>query len=360
MERQVGLDNLKVFLTFLVVFHHVVMVYGGAPGWYWREVTSTSPVLVAINSINQSFFMGLFFLLSGYFLRASLEAKGVVAVIKSRALRLGLPLLCYFFVISPFTIALAHPEVGGGLLDRMLRVMSAGLFEPGPLWFIFALLIFSSVYAVVFLFFPTFLKPLSKRPSHMRLGVVLLAFGGCAFVVRLFFPTGETFLWLQLGHFPMYVLLFVVGAQAYLLRLLEHLPKFYIVPWLCLSCLLIMLLPVIIRHPVGVGPFEGGVNVNAAFYAVWEPFVACGIILALLYVFPKYLGRASNVGDMFSRSAYGIYIVHPPVVVFSSLLLSGADISLWIKLLLNTGLSLSLCILFTIFVLKIPYVSKVL
>ena len=55
---------------------------------------------------NQSFFMGLLFFVSTFFANTSYENKGAKAFLGSRVQRLGIPLLLFFFILSPLTIYL--------------------------------------------------------------------------------------------------------------------------------------------------------------------------------------------------------------------------------------------------------------
>lgn len=77
--RNGGLDALRAVMTLLVLFHHTAITYGGAGSWYYREVqpdgSITSTLLLFFNAINQAYFMGVFFLLAGYFTHRSLQSK---------------------------------------------------------------------------------------------------------------------------------------------------------------------------------------------------------------------------------------------------------------------------------------------
>src|ERR1019366_3667481 len=100
-SRNPSIDHLRIVLTALVILHHAAIVYGGAGGWYWRqEPDSSNPLLVFFNALNQSYFMGFFFLLAGYYTPASYDRKGAWSFLADRLRRLGLPLLGYFFVLS--------------------------------------------------------------------------------------------------------------------------------------------------------------------------------------------------------------------------------------------------------------------
>lgn len=64
------------------------------------------------NAINQSYFMGPFFLLAGYYTPRSFDRRGPRRYLTDRLMRLGIPLLIFLFVLYPLTAALA--DVAGG------------------------------------------------------------------------------------------------------------------------------------------------------------------------------------------------------------------------------------------------------
>ena len=56
-ERMFYVDNLRVYLTVLVVFHHVAVAYGGMGGWPLKEAPTDaiSPIVFLLfNALNQS------------------------------------------------------------------------------------------------------------------------------------------------------------------------------------------------------------------------------------------------------------------------------------------------------------------
>ncbi|MGC4045007.1 MAG: acyltransferase [Armatimonas sp.] len=97
------LDNLKVWLTFLVVAHHVAQAYGPTGGAWPVSEPMRSPYLAPFITINAMFFMGLFFFISGYFTPGSYQRKGFRPFVTDRLLRLGIPsflLLLILFLIT--------------------------------------------------------------------------------------------------------------------------------------------------------------------------------------------------------------------------------------------------------------------
>jgi len=61
----------------------------------------------------------------------------------------------------------------------------------------------------------------------------------------------------------------------------------------------------------------------AVFYALWEPFVAWGLIAAWLLLFRARMNQPSAFWTWLNRRAYAVYIIHPPVLVGIALLLHG-------------------------------------
>lgn len=114
--RTFFIDRLRVVLTALVILHHTAITYGGSGGWFYREVldggTPTSLLLTVFCAVSQSFFMGMFFLLVGYFTPASLARKGARQFLRERLLRPGVPLLVFGFVLGPLAVALAGVPAG--------------------------------------------------------------------------------------------------------------------------------------------------------------------------------------------------------------------------------------------------------
>ena len=89
------LDNLKVLLTVLVVFHHAGQAYGDGGAWPYSPSLSHEYVgwLGNFFPVNAAFFMGLFFLISAYFIPGSLDRSGTKQFVRKRAIRLGVPML---------------------------------------------------------------------------------------------------------------------------------------------------------------------------------------------------------------------------------------------------------------------------
>ncbi len=330
--RTYFIDRLRVVLTALVVLHHTAITYGGSGSWFYREVsdggTPTSLLLTAFCAINQSFFMGMFFLLAGYFTPAGLSRKGVRRFLQERLVRLGIPLLFFGVVLGPLTIALAGSLKGNAIGESWLDLLTTGAFVIGPLWFAWALLLFAAAYAGLSCVHKQAApEPNRALPSSFAWLAAALAVGTMALVIRQFAPVGENVFGLQLGYFASYIFLFALGCVAANYRWLERVERRQARGWLWVSLATIPILFVaaafagtIHGKPVN---FNGGLGLPAIVYAFWEPFVAWGIIASLLVVFRDHFNAPSPLWRRFGEQAYGAFIVHAPVVVGFSIALSG-------------------------------------
>lgn len=324
-SRNAAIDHLRVLLTILVVLHHVAITYGGSGGWYWREQPNASNLLLVLfNATNQSYFMGFFFLLAGYFTPLSVARKSPARYFLDRLVRLGLPLVVYFFFISTFTIALGRTSKGHALWSGWLDLIRAREFGPGPLWFAEALLLFAAGYLLWRRLRPV---PAQARgaelPSFRALAVTALVLGLVNFVVRLAIPVGQEVLWLQLGYFPCYIWLFAAGCAAARSQLLENITFAQARPWLLVAVGAWLTLPLVAIFHGDAGSFSGGWNLNAFYYAFWDPFFACGVILGLLWFARVRLSRPTRLTALLAPNAFAAFIVHPPVAVAFSLLAAG-------------------------------------
>ena len=111
-SRLIFADNLRTALVILVVLHHLAVIYGANIGFYYVEPAYSQVLalllLVIFQLLNQAYFMGFFFLISGYFTPGSFERKGLRAFLKDRLTRLALPLLVFMFVLNAALVLVGY------------------------------------------------------------------------------------------------------------------------------------------------------------------------------------------------------------------------------------------------------------
>ena len=189
-RRLFYLDNLRTFLTVLVISHHVADTYSNTGGWYYMEAQPEGSVstllIVMFQAINQSFFMGLFFMVSAYFTPLSLERKGVALFLKDRLLRLGVPLLIYFFALHPSLEYIVHRFTDATQTGYFNFMVTNITRKPGtgPLWFIMTLLAFEAAYVAIRVVTPKSEGEKHARPlpTNIQIAGFILGIGALFFV----------------------------------------------------------------------------------------------------------------------------------------------------------------------------------
>jgi surface polysaccharide O-acyltransferase-like enzyme len=366
--RNSGIDVLRAAVTLIVVFHHTAITYGAPGGWYYKEIapngTASGQFLMLFCATNQAWFMGLFFLLAGYYTPSAFERHGAAGFIRERLLRLGTPLLVYSLALHPLTVALAFAANGQPFATVFLNIWAHGLFQPGPMWFAEALLLFTAVFAALRLAHPPGpVREAAAFPTDGALLAAALATGAAAFLVRLVWPVGVNVAFLQLGYFSSYVVLFAAGAAAARGRRLEAIPRAQERLWAKIALIAWPVLPLVAvlagRVPWLAGRSEGGWSITAFVYAFWEPFVAWGVILALLTVFQRRFASPGEFLRRLSRRAFLIYIIHPPVLVAVAVAWRSVDAPALAKFAITGSVACALCYLAAGILLRIPAVARI-
>jgi peptidoglycan/LPS O-acetylase OafA/YrhL len=335
-QRELYIDRLRVALTALVLLFHTAITYGGSGSWFYQEIpVSTSPTSVFFtlwNITDQAFFMGFFFLLAGYFTPRAYDRKGPLQFLHDRFLRLGVPLLFFCLVLGPLTVATRAAAEGHGFWPTILLLYRYKKFPNGPLWFAEALLIFSLAYCVWRVVTMRIQTPstagqaLNPRPIPSPRAWMLSALGvGLgALLLRMAFPLNVRTIGLWLGYFASYIFLFALGIAAKRRDWLSRLTWRQARPSIIAACIAWPVLPIAyaIFNATGGNPnTTRPLAWPSILYAFWEPFVAWGIIAALLLWFRTHLNQPSPLWDWLSRRTYAVYILHTPILVAISLLL---------------------------------------
>jgi glucan biosynthesis protein C len=370
------IDNLRILLIALVAMLHLAITYGAAGSWYYRNVPegTMSVPLTWYNATVQAFSMGLFFFISGYFTPGSYDRKGPRRFFKERLLRLGIPILCYDFVIGPLMayplIRVGAKEMSGSYSDFLLRYYSSFHIGTGPLWFVEALLIFAGFYILWRLFAKTPISSVQdggKVPGNLIIALFALALGAVSFIVRIWLPIGWNFepLNFQFPFFPQYICMYIVGIIAYRRNWLARIPDAMGKLWLGVALLFILILFPALFVLGGVlkgniSAFMGGLHWQCFAYALWEQFTGVAMIIALLFLFRKWFNRQTRVSKAMSASAYTAYIIHAPVVVLVTIAIRNISLYPLLKFALAVMIAVPLCFALGNFIRQLPLAKRIL
>jgi len=334
-SRLPWVDHLRTFVIVLVVNMHACVTYSHVGSWYYmsdREPSLAAKVpFILWQAHLQSFFMGLLFFIAGYFAHGSLARRGAGSFVRERLFRLGLPTLLYMLVIHPFILLGLNPWHAqfGPAPAYYAKFVRTGRFigSSGPMWFAFALLIFCLVLSGWRAVRPVAGTPAdaadssrSGAPSAGGLWLFAGALGLITFAVRLVQPLGTNVLNMQLCYFPQYIAFFsagvLAGRRGWLLALAGS-PQARRAGWIALVGGPIVLLALLVAGIKwgGNGVFDGGWHWQAFGLAVWEQLTGCGLSLGMLALFSRCLNYENASFRWLSDRAFGVYVLHPPVLV---------------------------------------------
>jgi peptidoglycan/LPS O-acetylase OafA/YrhL len=348
-SRLYAVDNLRVVLTALVVLHHVALTYGNLPLWYYSD-PARDPSGVALDmlvTIDQAFFMGFFFLISGFFTPGSHDRKGGRTFVRDRLVRLGVPLLAYLLLLRPLVTLGDHagPDYWRFYL---------GTWDPGPMWFVEVLLLFALLYAL----YRRGGRPAEARPSAVRARWIVLFVLGLSvatFLWRIPVPSGSHVPVLGLptpSFLPQYASMFVAGIVAFRRGWFETLPaRAGRVGLVVAGASSAVLVPLSVMTTGAV---------STALTATWESAFAVSLVIGLVVLFRERFGTQGRRGRWLSAHAFTVYIVHPLVLVAVGHALSGLQAIAIVKFAVAAAVSLPLCWGLAYLVRSLPGARRVL
>jgi peptidoglycan/LPS O-acetylase OafA/YrhL len=307
------LDNLRAALTVLVVAHHAAITYSNLPLWYYTEPRDNASAtgLVIFLAVNQMYFMGFFFLISGFFVPGSVDRKGPWPFFRDRLIRLGIPLVGFWLLIRPLLAIGSWPAYQKAGLSPLSFYLAGS--DPGPMWFVEVLLVLGLGYAVY--------RSVRRRPAApenpdtpavpLRNRMIMALIGVLTVLTyawRLVVPSGTY--WPIVGlptpyYLPQYVLLFVVGLIAHRKGWFSALTVRQ--GWAGLVMALLAGAPML-----ALSSASGPVYLVSVFC---EQVFAIGVIMALLVLFRTRINGTGRFSRFASGQAFAVYVIHPLILV---------------------------------------------
>jgi surface polysaccharide O-acyltransferase-like enzyme len=373
--RNAALDRARTFLTLVVVFHHAVIPYT-----YFGHTDPKSWIgFDAVVLATDSFFMAMFFFLSGLFVWPSLAHKPLHIFLRDRLLRLGLPFAIVAFTLIPiayYAIALRQqPDIS--FTTFWWKMITVGPWPSGPLWFLWVLLCFDLTASVLYRLSPRLLDPINRmslrgyeRPAEFFLFLV----GVTAIIyvpARLYYGPSH---WFEFGPFDvqasrvlLYAAYFFIGAgvgaanfDRGVLSAEGRLAKSgweWVIATLVPYCLLWVLIyikrEILGNPPVLPAWYE-------AIYGLLFVTFSAGIMFTILAFFLRFKRSGWSILDPMQADAYGIFLVHYPIVLWLQYWLFDFDLPAIVKALVAFVLTVALSWAVTAALRKIPGATRVL
>lgn len=330
------LDNLKIVLIFLVILHHVGQGYGPSGGW-WFYIASQPDKLEWMGrffSVNASFFMGLFFMISGYFFAPSFDKKGFKKFTIDKLVRYCIPLIFAYWILMPavfyfnyqlysdnpalpFFTFFRQIYLGIGQQPEWFRSILTWPESDlgfGHLWFIENLLVYSMLYAV--------LRVIFRRTSFahkFNLNVYLFT---CIYIlvvivstvlVRDYYSVGEFsnvfgFLMIEVAHWPQYLGFLVAGIIAFQTNLFQRFPSIY-------GKILLMVGLLMAAKVYFPSYLPDIINFSGQYFEIFETILGFSLSFGLIVLFRDKLNFSNKLLNIVSGNAYAAYIFHYPIVI---------------------------------------------
>jgi fucose 4-O-acetylase-like acetyltransferase len=365
-SRLYYIDNLRIFLISLVVLHHLNITYGGPGDWYYNESEAGFPAIIfqaMFNITNQSFFMGMFFMISAYFTAASIQRKSKGIFLRDRLIRLGIPLIVFYFFLNPLTNFINYRFIRNDDDTLWEFITNSRAWGFGPMWFVEALLIFT----ILFLFVRSFnMKIRLTFPGTRVILSTAILTGILQFVIRIWLPVGWSLPYtnLQFPFFLQYILLFIAGIVAYQNNWLESITFKMGKQWFIFAQIMILIiLPVVLYfggNENGLESFTGGITWQSFTWAVWEQLTGFALIIGLLGISKFFFNKQGKLAKSLSDSAYGVFVLHAPIILAVSAIFVGFNIPQLLKLAVVAPIALIICFGIAWLIRQIPGVKKVL
>jgi surface polysaccharide O-acyltransferase-like enzyme len=373
--RNAALDRARTFLTLVVVIHHSVIPYT-----YFGHTDPKSWLgFDAVVLATDSFFMAMFFFLSGLFVWPSLAHKAPLSFVRDRLLRLGLPFAIAAFTIIPiayYAIALRqHPDLEFAAF--WWKMVTVGPWPSGPIWFVWVLLAFDLSASALYRLSPRLVDPINRlslrgyeHPAEFFL--FLLGVTAVLYVpARLYF--GPSY-WFEFGPFDvqasrvlLYAAYFFIGAgvgaanfdrgvlsaEGWLAKSSWGWVIAALVPYCLLWVLITIKREILGNPPVLPHWYE-------ASYGLFFVAFSAAILFAILAFFLRFKRSGWSMLDPMQGDAYGIFLVHYPIVLWVQYWLFDFDLPAIVKALLAFVLTVALSWTATAALRRIPGAKYVL
>lgn len=345
-ERFHGLDAVRGIAMLLGIVIHASLPYiEGLPKGLWPSDKNTSNIIAIIFEFIHIWRMPIFFIISGFFANLVITRKSLIIWWKNRFLRLVLPAMIFFPIMS-----LTIPWIFMYGYTGNINFFFSNEGQPHHLWFLYHLFIFV-LFSIFIRFFGLIIYKFFKQ---INLIVVVDIFntvksflGKHIFDSR--FPVLMIFVFFIFNLFSGAELItnplasglyFLFGYRLYknnlLFDFIKSNWKYYLIGGLTVTIIFFIL--------------DTQVSNFAKEDVRWIPWVILKISSAVLLSF-SFIGLAedkfSNLNPMvrfISDSSYWVYLIHLPLVAFITFFMFKITIFAELKFLIAIILTTAICL----------------
>ena len=363
--RYHGLDALRGMAMLLGIVLHAALPYIGADD-FWPSDRSSSHVISAIFHFIHIWRMPLFFILAGFFANLVIDRKSWKSWWGNRLLRIGLPILVFFPLMSltlPWIFKYGRTE------EFLFFYSNEG--QPFHLWFLWHLIIFvilTALFRFHYLLGASVFRSLDRigmgfignacRKSRRALSGVLfrsrfpIGFIIACWVVN--FSTGGELI-LNLGASLLY---FVFGYSLYrnssLFMFLKTQWKYYFLAG-TVGFTLFMIVTFAMSSNVPTDIYDddiaSAIETEKRLRMLWllqyALKIVCGVLFSYAFIglAEKKFGSSSAKIRFISDGAYWMYLIHLPIVTLITFFMFRLHIPIEIKFIIAIVLTSMICLI---------------
>jgi hypothetical protein len=359
----------------VVLLHHAVIPYT----YFGHTDPASWAGFDVVVLATDSFFMAMFFFLSGLFTWSGIARKAPSVFLRDRLLRLGLPFAIAAFTVIPlayYAIALRH-DPGLSFTAFWWKTITVGPWPSGPIWFVWVLLAFDLTASLLYRVSAHLVDPGNRvslrgfdQPAVFWLLLVVVT--TIAYVPALLYFGGSK--WFELGPFSvqasrilLYFAYFFIGVSVGaanfdrgILSAGGQLPKqrwLWVIATLIPYCLMWGM--IYIKREV-LGNPDPQPHWYQAIYGTFFVLFSGSILLAILAFFLHQKSPGPNLLDRMQADAYGIFLVHYPIALWIQYALFDYGLPAIVKAAIGFVLTVILSWGLTAALRKIPGASHVL
>lgn len=366
-SRQDYLDAVRSFALLLgIAFHSALSFMPIFIGWAVMDI-STSSVVPSFILVSHSFRMALFFLIAGYFSHMTVHQKGVKSFMKSRLMRVGIPLLIGWFALRPLLVS--GWVMGAESMRGDVNVVNAltsgfaslselpnGLLIGTHLWFLYYLLLISiSVIALRSLInlhsstqhrltqFADRIIKLMTRPSSVIVFIAIPIAIGLWFMQHWGLDTPDKSL---VPHIP----LFCIYGGFFLFGWMLNRNKSALASFAHVSIIKFLLCAVSILGAIYLSSFQSNFSHSQysllkAGFVLSYAIMMCTLISLSIGFCKKWLSKPNKLVRYVADASFWLYLFHLPIVVWLQIAFAELPLPWAVKLIsifvITIGISLA-------------------
>lgn len=320
----------------LVVPYHAAHLYESQKDW-WVHSNENSILFDLIISLQKSFCMSAFFLVSGFLSALVIDRKGLRAWSKTRVPRLVVPFIACMFTVQILQMIIVAKHEGAISTyqfwwDYLRERDRINIFH---LWFIPCLLILCSAFGLI-------VALAGKRffiwnKSYAISIIYILIIAAAVFLVgRLIpplLPFKLTLMWqiLDFREALYYIVPFLVGAKLFWDRQFQA-GFLRFSKWTAMGGVFAYIIVTVTLHADNF--------VEKAMRDLALPLAAICISQSLIAICYKCLNKSNKISEKLSDASYSIYLFHQPIVLFIGIKFLDIDLNIFVEYLIVVAAAL--------------------